>query len=61
MSVKVYVRNGNLEGAITAFKSKVSNAGILEQWKENQFYTKPSAKRREARKKAIRERKSKDA
>lgn len=60
MSVKVYVRNGNLEGALSAFKAKVAKAEILDQWKENQFYTKPSEKRREARKKAVRERKNDD-
>lgn len=60
MSVSVKVRNGNLEGALTAFKNKVAKAGILEQYKENQFYTKPSAKRREARKRAIQNRKQND-
>jgi len=50
MSVKVYVRNGNIEGALMAFKTKVQKAGILEQYKENQYFTKPSLKRREARK-----------
>lgn len=60
MSVSVKVRNGNLEGALTAFKNKVAKAGILEQYKENQFYTKPSAARREARKQAIQKRKRDD-
>jgi ribosomal protein S21 len=60
MSVKVYVRNGNVEGAISAFKAKVAKAGILEQYKENQFYTKPSERRREAHKKAVRDRKRND-
>lgn len=54
MSVKVIVRNNNLEGALIAFKKKVQNAGILEQYKENQYYTKPSAVRREKKKEAIR-------
>lgn len=52
MSVGVKVRNGDLEGAITAFKDKVAKAGILEEYKERQYYVKPSARKREARKKA---------
>lgn len=53
MSVKVYVRNNNIEGALNAFKSKVSKAGILEEYKRKQFFTKPSELRREKRKQAI--------
>lgn len=60
MSVKVNVRNNNLEGALNAFKAKVAKAGILEQYKENQYYIKPSQRRRAARKKAIREQKRRE-
>lgn len=50
MSVTVKVRNNNLEGAILAFRSKVKNAKIIEQYKEKQEYKKPSTLKREKRK-----------
>jgi len=53
--VGVEVRNGNLNKAISIFKKKVSRSGILYEYRENQEYTKPSAKRREAHKVAVRE------
>lgn len=54
MPVKVEVRNGNLEKALQVFKNKVQRAGILEEYKANQEYIKPSQKRREALKEAKR-------
>lgn len=52
MPIKVKVINNNIEGALTYFKSKVQRAGILDEYKENQFFTKPSEKRRERLKRA---------
>lgn len=52
MSVTVKVKNGNLEGAISFFNSQVQKYGILSEYREKQFYTKPSKKRRESLKKA---------
>jgi|AntRauTorcE11897_2_1112592.scaffolds.fasta_scaffold00059_30 small subunit ribosomal protein S21 len=54
MSVKVTVRNNNLEGALIAFKKKVQAAGILEEYRERQFFKKPSEIKREKRKEAVR-------
>jgi|AntRauTorckE6833_2_1112554.scaffolds.fasta_scaffold01090_6 small subunit ribosomal protein S21 len=44
----------NLEKALSIFKNKVQRAGILDEYKDNQFYTKPSEARRERLKKAKR-------
>lgn len=54
MSVTVKVINGNIEGALAVFKTKVHEAGILEEYRERQHYTKPSVIKREKRKEAIR-------
>ena len=52
--IGVEVRNGNVEKALQIFKNKVQRAGILEEYKANQAYVKPSDKRREAKKEAKR-------
>lgn len=44
----VEVRNGDFNGALRRFKKKVTEAGILQELREREHYTKPS----EARKKA---------
>ena len=44
----VEVRNGDFNYALRKFKKKVQEAGILQEVRERQHYTKPS----EARKKA---------
>lgn len=46
--LKVEVRNGDFNGALRKFKKKVQEAGIIQEVRERQQYTKPS----EARKKA---------
>jgi small subunit ribosomal protein S21 len=43
-----------LEAAIRRFKKKQEAEGIIKAYKEKQFFTKPSAKRREKRKEALR-------
>ena len=53
MSITVQVRNGNLEKAMRVLKKKVQKEGIVKEIKERQFYTKPSEKRREAKKQGI--------
>lgn len=45
----VTVRNDDVNGAIRKFKKKVQDAGILQEYKERQFYTKPSEKRAKAK------------
>jgi len=51
----VNVREGeNLESAIRRFKKKVDNEGILKEFKDRQYYVKPSKKRRLKKKEALR-------
>lgn len=47
-------KNENLEGLIKRFKKKVDNEGILKEFKDRQYYTKPSDIRREKDKQAKR-------
>ena len=53
MTIKVEVRKGNLEQAMRVLKKKVQKEGIVREVKERQFYSKPSEKRREAKKRGI--------
>ena len=53
MTIKVEVRKGNLEQAMRVLKKKVQKEGIVRGVKERQFYSKPSEKRREAKKRGI--------
>jgi small subunit ribosomal protein S21 len=50
VSITVQVRNGNLEQAMRVLKRKVQKEGLLKEIKDRQYYTKPSAKKREAKK-----------
>jgi small subunit ribosomal protein S21 len=45
----VEVKNNNVERAISKFKRSVDNDGILQTYREKQFYEKPSARRRRAK------------
>jgi len=49
--VGVEVRNGNFEKALSIFKKKVRRSGILQEYKENQEFKKPSTVKREAKRK----------
>lgn len=51
--------NESLESALKRFRKKIDAEGTLKDWKARQFFTKPSAKRREKRKESIRKYKSK--
>ena len=54
MSLKVEIRKGqSVEKAISIFKKKVKQSGILMEYRDRQFYVKPSAIKREKRNKAI--------
>ena len=50
MSITVQVRKGNLEQAMRVLKKKIQKEGIVKELKERQYYSKPSAKKREAKK-----------
>ena len=45
----VEVRNGDFGKALRVFKKKVQDDGILQEYKERQFYMKPSEKRNRAK------------
>ena len=52
--IKVAVRKGqSVEKAISIFKRKVKDSGILMEYRDRQFYEKPSAIKREKKNKAI--------
>lgn len=49
--------NESVDRAVNRFKKLVARSRILNEYKDNQQYTKPSKERREALKKSIREQK----
>jgi len=50
----------NINRALKRFKSKVKKTKLIKQIRDNQHFTKPSTKRRDQLKKAIRTREYKD-
>tara|TARA_R110002020_G_scaffold313973_4_gene529267 strand:- start:3340 stop:3639 length:300 start_codon:yes stop_codon:yes gene_type:complete len=50
---KVLVVDGNVDQALRKFKKKVSNDGLLLDIKKNEFYEKPSQKRKIAKAVAV--------
>ena len=53
MSIKIDVRNGNLEQAMRVLKKKVLKEGIFRLAKEKSVYEKPSEKKRRKKKEGI--------
>ena len=52
---QVFVRdNENLEAAIKRFGRKVDEEKILKEWRDRQYFVKPSSERREKTKQALR-------
>ena len=47
MSITVEVRGGNLEKALRVLKKKVQKAGIVKDIRAKQYFSKPSAIKRE--------------
>tara|TARA_B100001013_G_scaffold339441_1_gene261475 strand:- start:799 stop:1041 length:243 start_codon:yes stop_codon:yes gene_type:complete len=47
VTITVEVRGGNLEKAMRVLKKKVQKSGILKDYREKQYYMKPSEKKRE--------------
>jgi small subunit ribosomal protein S21 len=43
--MQVKVKNNNVEQALRVFRRKVTDSGVLFQYKEKQFYEKPCQKR----------------
>ena len=50
MSITVEVRGGNLEKAMRVLKKKVQKAGIVKNYRDKQYFSKPSEIKRETRK-----------
>ena len=50
--LKVIVKDNKIEYALRKLKKKVKDSGIMIELREREFYTKPSIKKREMRKKA---------
>lgn len=46
--------NETLESAMTRFKKKQDDSGIMKDWREHEYFTKPSLKKHQARVKAKR-------
>lgn len=42
----IEIKNGNIEGALKAYKRKVQSTKQIEQLRERQTYEKPSVKKR---------------
>lgn len=51
--VGVTVRNGNVDKALSIFNKKVRSSGILNQYRKNQEFEKPSVTKRMKKKEAI--------
>tara|TARA_B100000902_G_scaffold115265_1_gene116143 strand:+ start:2141 stop:2338 length:198 start_codon:yes stop_codon:yes gene_type:complete len=51
--VEVIVRNNNVEKALRVMKRKMKKEGLLVELKERSYYTKPSEKKRLAKKRGI--------
>jgi len=47
--LEVFVKNNNVEQALRKLKKKVTDDGILVEYKERQHYEKPSEKRKKAK------------
>ena len=50
--IKVTVKDNKVEYALRKLKKKVKDSGIMIELREREFYTKPSVKKREMRKRA---------
>ena len=47
--IYVEVRGGDATKAIRIFKKKAQDAGIIQEYRERQYYVKPSEKKRKAK------------
>lgn len=50
--LKVTVKDNKVEYALRKLKKKVKDSGLMIELREREFYTKPSVKKREMRKRA---------
>ena len=52
-SIKVAVKDGNVNEALRRFTRKVANSGVPSELKKHREYSKPGVKRREEKKEMI--------
>jgi len=52
MSIKVVVKNNNVEKALSIFKRKVKDSNLMYELREREYYKKPSEIKKEIRNKA---------
>ena len=52
MSIKVVVRDNNVEKALSIFKRKVKDSNLMYELREREYYKKPSEIKKEIRNKA---------
>ncbi len=50
--LKVIVKDNKIEYALRKLKKKVKDSGMMIELREREFYTKPSVKKREMKKRA---------
>jgi len=50
--LKVTIKDNKVEYALRKLKKKVKDSGLMIELREREFYTKPSVKKREMRKRA---------
>tara|TARA_X000000368_G_scaffold66178_1_gene47480 strand:- start:4501 stop:4704 length:204 start_codon:yes stop_codon:yes gene_type:complete len=53
VAITVEVRHGNVEKAMRVLKKKLLKAGTLREYREKQYYRKPSEIKREKKKEGI--------
>ena len=52
MGIKVVVKNNNIDKALSVFKRKVKESGMMYELREREFYKKPSDIKKEIKNKA---------
>ena len=52
MSIKVVVKNNNVEKALSIFKRKVKDSNLMYELREREYYKKPSEIKKEIKNKA---------
>ena len=52
MSIKVVVKNNNVEKALSIFKGKIKDSNLMYELREREYYKKPSEIKKEIKNKA---------
>ena len=52
MSIKVVVKNNNVEKALSIFKRKIKDSNLMYELREREYYKKPSEIKKEIKNKA---------